>query len=364
MDRLPLHDLHQRLGARFTSVNQAEAVNDYGDFLAEHAALRDSVGFLDLSFRSRICLTGTDRVRFLHGQVTNDVKGLPAGAGCYAALATAKGKMQSDLNIFRLPEELLLDFEPGLTEPISRRLEGFIVADDVQVTDVAPHYGLFSLQGPNAVAAFRTLGLFSELPGKALSFVSVVDPGLGELYLMNQPRLGTVGLDLFVPVASLGVMAERLLAAVKPLGGRPTGWQALETARIEAGIPRFGQDMDETNLPLECGIETRAVSYTKGCYIGQEIINRVHTLGHVTKELRGLRLADDLQALPNKGDKLLHADKEAGYITSAAWSPALKANIALGYVRREANTPGTELTLCTGVSDTPAKIIALPFGKD
>jgi folate-binding protein YgfZ len=358
MELLHLRDLHLRLGARFSSVNQAETVNDYGDFLAEHSALRQGVGFLDLSFRSRLCLTGADRVRFLHGQVTNDIKSLPPGAGCYAALATAKGKMESDLYIFRLSEELLLDFEPGLTERISGRLESFIVADDVQLTDVAPHYGLLSLQGPNAGAAALALEVFSELPAKPLGFVSVTAPKLGEVYLMNQPRLGTVGFDLFVPVASLGVVAERLLAAVN-LGGCPAGWQALETARIEAGIPRFGQDMDETTLPLECGIEARAVSYSKGCYIGQEIINRVHTHGHVTKELRSLRLADSLKALPDKGDKLFHAGKEAGYITSAAWSPALKANIALGYVRREANAPGTELTLRTPASDSPAQIIAL-----
>ena len=142
-------------------------VNDYGDWPAEHAALRESAGVLDLSFRSRLCLTGADRVRFLHGQVTNDVKKLRVGEGCYAALVTAKGKMESDLNIFCLQDELLLDFEPGLTEKISQRLEKFIVADDVQIVDVAPHYGLLSVQGPKAEEVVRALGLFG-VPSRPL----------------------------------------------------------------------------------------------------------------------------------------------------------------------------------------------------
>ena len=162
------------------------------------------------------------------------------------------------------------------------------------------------------------------------------------------------GFDLFVPNNSLGAVADKLIAAAKQIGGRAVGWQAFETARIEAGIPRFGADMDETNIPLECGIESRAVTYNKGCYIGQEVINRIHSVGHVNRELRGLRLADDLKTLPQRGDKLFHAGKEVGYVTSAVKSPALNVNIALGYVRREVNQIGNELTL-QGTGESPAK---------
>ena len=129
----------------------------------------------------------------------------------------------------------------------------------------------------------------------------------------NNSRLGACGFDLFVPNNSLGAVADKLIAAAKHIGGRAIGWTAFETARIEAGIPRFGADMDETNIPLECGIESRAVSYSKGCYIGQEVINRIHSIGHVNRELRGLRLADDLKALPQRGDKLFFNGKEAGH---------------------------------------------------
>jgi folate-binding protein YgfZ len=161
-------------------------------------------------------------------------------------------------------------------------------------------------------------------------------------------------------------VADKLIAAAKQIGGRACGWQAFETARIEAGIPRFGVDMDETNIPLECGIENRAVSYSKGCYIGQEVINRIHSFGHVTRELRGLRLAAPASAgqpLPQRGDKLFRNGKEIGYVTSAIKSPMLGATIALGYVRREANQIGTELVLRTAAGEYPAKIVELPFRK-
>jgi len=400
---LPLHEFHHRLGAQFAGLNGAEIVNDYGDGLAEYAALRQSAGVLDFSFRSRICLTGADRVRFLHGQVTKDVKKLRTGEGCYAVLTTNKGKMESDLNIFCLADELLLDFEPGLTEKVSQRLEKFIVADDVQIVDVAPSYDLLSVQGPKAGEVVRALGLFgvppsggpvgtqpgrvnAELPGLPFNSVKISDATLGEIYLMNHARLDSPwwserprepqsrqdgssaasphqnGFDLFVPNSSLGAAADKLIAAVKQIGGRACGWQAFETARIEEGIPRFGMDMDETNLPLECGIENRAVSYNKGCYIGQEVINRIHSIGHVNKELRGLRLPDDVNSLPVRGDKLFHAGKEIGYITSAVKSPTF-GNIALGYVRREANQIGTQLILRTAAGESPAKIAELPFVK-
>jgi folate-binding protein YgfZ len=363
MNPLPLHEFHHGLHARFAELNGAEIVADYGDWLAEHAALRETAGVIDLSFRSRMCLTGADRVRFLHGQVTNDVKKLRTGEGCYSAITTAKGKMESDLNIFALADELLLDFEPGLTEKISQRLEKFIVADDVQIVDVAPHYGLLSVQGPKAAEVVRALNLFPEIPAQQLGSIKISDDTLGEIYLANNPRLGTDGFDLFVPNNSLGAVADKLIAAAKRIGGRAVGWTAFETARIEAGIPRFGADMDGTNIPLECGIESRAIVYNKGCYIGQEVINRIHSVGHVTRELRALRLATDLESLPRKGDKLFHAGKEVGYVTGAVKSPALNANIALGYVRREANQIGNELTLRTAAGESPAKIVALPFVK-
>jgi glycine cleavage system aminomethyltransferase T len=240
-----------------TNLNGVEV--NQGDLTTGHAALWESAGVLDLSSRSRLCFAGADRVRFLHGQVTNDVKGLRVGEGCYAALITAKGKMQSDMNIYCLPEELLLDFEPGLTASVSERLENYVIADDVQIIDVAPNYGLLSVQGPKAESVIRAVGLGNELPDKPFGFVRKAESDFGEVHVMNQPRLGSSGYDLLVLKDQIGALKAKLIAQATSKGGGECGWAAFETARIEAGIPRFGADMDETTNPLETGLETRAI---------------------------------------------------------------------------------------------------------
>ena len=364
MTPLVLHEVHAALDARFTEVNGHEVAADYGDWLAEHAALRTAAGVGDLSFRGRICLTGEDRVRLLNGQVTNDVKALPPGTGCHAAFCSPKGRLVADAFIYALPQELLLDFEPGLTPPLLARLEHHIVAEDVQVVDVAPYYGLFTVQGPQAAEVVGKLGLFPELPDKPLAFVTASDPTLGDLYLMNHARAGFAGFDLFVPTDALAAVLDKLVAAVKEVGGRLAGFTALEAARFEAGIPRFGVEMDETHLPPEAGLERDAISYTKGCYTGQETIARIRTYGQVTKALRGLRLADDLAALPIKGDKIIKDGRDVGTIVSALKSPALHQNLALAYIRKECNAPGTALTLRTATGESQVEIVKLPFGAE
>lgn len=360
MRPLALHEFHRRFEPRFGRVNGFEVVIDYGHPRAEFEALRETAGILDLGFRSRLCLIGADRARFLHGQVTNDVKGLQPGQGCYAALVTAKGRMQSDLNIYCLTDELLLDFEPGLATAVSARLEKHVVADDVQIVDVADACGLLSVQGPAAEAVVRGLEWFEEIPAASHGSVRAATASPGEVYLMSQPRAGAAGFDLFVPAAALPAAAEKLLAAAAAPGARVCGWEALERARIQAGIPRYGADMDESHFPQECGIEQRAVSYTKGCYLGQEVLNRIHTMGHVNRLLRGVRLLGGPDTGAARGDKLLAAGKEVGSLTSVAVCPELDAPLALGYVRREASQPGTELVVRTGRGNAVARVEDLP----
>jgi folate-binding protein YgfZ len=360
MGSLLLHEFHQAVGARFMDLNGQEAVADYGDPPAEHATLDESAGISDLSFRGRLCVLGTDRVKFLNGQVTNNVKDLRTGGGCYAALVSAKGKIQSDLHIYILENEILLEFEPGLGGAVQQRLEKYIIAEDAQVADVSAHYGLWSVQGPKAAAVIKSLPWNFPIPEKPNAVAKVDDAALGEIYVMNRARTHRAGYDLFVPSGAMQAVAGQLVTVAKETGGRFCGWQALETARIEAGIPRFGADMDETNLASEV-LDTEAISYSKGCYIGQEVIARIRTYGQVAKALRGLRLPDNLRALPVKGDKLFLGEKEVGCITSAVASPKLKANIALGCVRREANQTGTELLLQMPPDKVPVKIVNLPF---
>ena len=203
-----------------------------------------------------------------------------------------------------------------------------------------------------------------ELPIKSFNFVRKPETIFGELHVINHPRSGTTGFDLLITTDAVENLKKELIAAAKTEGGRECGWAAFEIARIEAGIPRFGADMDETINPLEAGLETRAISFSKGCYIGQEVISRIKTYSEVQKALRGLRLADDLKSLPKKGDKLFRDDKEAGFITSATASPKLNANIALGYVKREMNQVGTELILRRDDGESRAQIVELPFVKN
>ncbi|HKQ36704.1 MAG TPA: glycine cleavage T C-terminal barrel domain-containing protein [Verrucomicrobiae bacterium] len=283
--------------------------------IADYWRLRRNVGWLDLSARSRLLIKGADRKRFLHGQVSNDVNKLQAGQGCYAAIVTAKGKIESDVFIWCLEDALLLDFEPGLTQKIAARFDKYVIADDVQIEDASGLYNMYTVQGREVSPP----------------------PHVGG-YVFGNARGTAKGFDVFVP---FGQKVD--------LPGTQVSEEALEIVRIEAGQPRFGVDMDESNLAPEAGIEARAISYAKGCYIGQEVISRVRTYGQVARALRGLRC----ESLLKRGDKLFLQGKEVGYVTSAVFSPALQQNIALGYVRREHNAIGTRLD--------GAEIVQLPF---
>jgi len=358
---LALHDSHARWGGTLGSVHGCEVVFHYGDVAAEHGALREAAAALDLGFRTRLVVMGTDRDRFLNGQVTNDLRRLEVGQGCYAAIVNARGKMDGDAGIYRLPEEWLLDCEPGLTETLSSRLERHVVAEEVRMLDATPHYGLLSVQGPKAEEVIRRLLPDLPLPPAPYAFASFRHPAWGESYCMNQPRLGRPGYDLHLPAAGLVSAASQLDAAVRAVGGRWAGWEALETARVEAGIPRFGADMDNTTLPPEAGIESRAISYAKGCYIGQEIIARIRTYGQVARTLRGLRLTSPSAPLPDPGDPLLLGAQVMGKITSAVRSPVLGVPIALGYVRRECQAIGTVLEVRSARGGNTAEIVPLPF---
>ena len=345
MGALPLHSFHERQKALFSELSGEEVVQSYGSLQQEYTCLTKRAALLDLSFRGRVCLLGSDREKFLHGQVTNDVAGLKVGEGCYAAIVDGKAKLQSDLFIYKLAEEILLDFEPGLTERIVQRLEKYIIAEDVQVVDVSPHYGLFSVQGPESEQVLRESSWFENFPGRELAWAKDEVPEVGEVYLMRNARLGTKGFDLFIPTGGLENAAGKLNEAAAKAGGGWAGWGAFDTARIEAGVPRFGVDMDESNLAPEA-LLTNAISYSKGCYIGQEIIARIRTYGSVAKSLRMLQLPAELHELPAPGVKLVTGDgKEAGYITSSSLSPKSGGKVALGYVRREMNAPGTLLRL-------------------
>ena len=347
---------HLQHGAQFGEVNGQQVVRTYGNLTAEYEALTKSVALLDLSFRGRVCLTGADRVRFLHGQVTNNIKSLATGSGCYTAIVNAKGKMEADANVYALESELLLDFEAGFTTAVTSRLEKYIVADDVQVVDVAALYGLLSLQGPAAESCVRKSGLFPAVPEQQFSVEKLTDAGSEDIYLARRSRVGVPGFEVFVPAAVFSEVANKFLKAVRAEGGGLSAWDALEIARVEAGIPRYGPDMDQTAFPAEAGIDAQAVSYSKGCYIGQEVLNRIHTMGHVNRTLRTLLFGPGVTALPQRGDTVLSGVKQVGQVTSAVQSVRSGRPMALAYVRSEAAASGTELVVRTADAEHPCTV--------
>ena len=310
----------------------------------EFTALTEGAGWLDQSDRSRLCLLGADRARFLHGQVTNDINGLGEFTGCYAALVNAKGKMESDLFAYRLANEILLDFEPGLTAAVQARLERYVIAEDVEIADVAPHFGLLTVQGPQAEAVLTKLDL--PAPTEPLTVAQTED----EIYIVHQPRLGTDGFDLFIPIDAMNAWRERL-ATIAPRCQMP----AFEKARVLATIPQFGVDLTTDNFPPEGGLETRAISYAKGCYIGQEIIARIRTYGKVNKVLRGL----SLEGAAAIGDPVLHEGTPVGTLSSVCHEPSA----ALAIIKRTASEPGTVLSVDTKNGSVSAQVATLPFEK-
>jgi folate-binding protein YgfZ len=253
--------------------------------------------------------------------------------------------MTSDLNIFVLADEILLDFEPGLTTKVTERLEKYIIADDVQIVDASGSFGLVSVLGPKGASICEGLGW--RVP-KSSYGIELQDG----VYVANVPRLGEPGVDLYFQLEGESPVAKLTSAGIELCSS-----EAFDVARVEQGIPKFGIDMDENTLAPEA-LGENAISYAKGCYIGQEVIARIRTYGQVAKALRGMRFAQDTP-VPQRGDKILHDGKEVGWITSAVYSPKLERPIALGYVRKECNQIGAALS----VNNSSAQIVSMPFKR-
>ena len=291
--------------------------------------------FLDLSDRTKLRLTGEDRLRFLNGQVSNDMRRAKADEAVYTGVMTIKGKLCADAFVHVEGEALLVDADGELRESLAARLEKYIIADDVQVEDVTDQVGLFHL-----------LDFYDE-PGntavpKLPSVLREIGPGVRGV---RATRLGRPGMDVIFDAALDSIVRAQMHHARYTLLNE----DAAEAMRILMGVPRWGAELDESVLPAEAGIEERAVSFSKGCYIGQEVVSRVRSVGHVNRQLRGFRATD---ASPLYAGMRLHATdaagtvgKEVGRITSAAPSAGHggAAFVALGYVRREAGDAGTTL---------------------
>jgi tRNA-modifying protein YgfZ len=306
---------------------------------AEHQALTERCGLVDRSERGKLALTGAEAKEFLHGQVTNDVEALQPGQGCYAAFLTHKGKMLGDLRVLHFGDELFLDTERVALQELFNMIRRYKLGRDVELHKRTVERGLLSLVGPGA----------REAAGP-----STVGPREHD----NAPaEVGGVPVRLVTTSEGIDVIcdAARTAEVKAALAGVPeVSEAAAEIVRVEAGRPRYGVDLDDSVIPQEAGLNERAVSFTKGCYVGQETVARLFYRGKPNRHLRGLRLSEPAAT----GDALRLGDRQVGRLGSAVVSPAL-GPIGLAIVRREAG-PGDTLAVGNGDGAT-ATVVELPF---
>lgn len=321
MEPLALHTLHQTLGAIFGGWNEREIVEHYGFPAAEYAAWRSSAALFDLSHRQVLRVAGNDRVSFLQGMLTNDVQSLGVGEQIYAALLTTKGSMICDVRVLKRESDFLLELEAGLAPKAKATLEKYIISEDVELSDASGDFGLLALAGPQTDALLAQFGK--------------------DVSILQDDVLGATARRLLIPKDSLGAIAQRLVSPSLGSAPRPAGMQTYEVVRVQSRIPRYGIDMDEQTIPLEANLQ-RAISYTKGCYVGQEVIARITYRGHVNRLLCGLVLEDHL---PQPKTTLFREGKAVGFVTSAVRSFEQNRVTAMGYVHRDSSEPGTQLNV-------------------
>jgi aminomethyltransferase len=359
MQRSTLYPLHQALGATFTTIAEWEMPQHFGNTQAEYQALRHGVGLCDLSHRGLVRVTGQDRQRFLHAMVSNDIQSLQPGQGCYTTFLTAKGHLIADFVVYAEADAYLLELEPQVVRPFIEALEFFVISEDVTLHDECGHWGLLALQGPRA-AELLTLALGQAMPALQMYASTTCQIAGHVVRCMRRSHTGQLGYQLLAPPEALQDVWQALWVHREACEARAVGLKTLDVARIEAGIPVYGPDMTAETLPIEANLEA-AISYTKGCYIGQEVIARIQARGHVNRKLVGLLLQGEV--LPEHGAKIVSPQREVGWITSATFSPSRQQNIALGYVRREVLTPGTPLEVHTHGITLGATVEELPFYK-
>jgi folate-binding protein YgfZ len=327
--------------------------------------LHEGAGLVERRNRGQLLFSGADRRDFLQGLLTNDVQALQPGSGCYAALLTANGRMIADMRVFELGDSTLMDVDSQAAAVLRDRFDQSIFSEDVQVEDVSSRYRVLGVYGPSAssvVAAALTMdGASGALGLEAMPLYSNrrLETSDGSVIVVRSDEVGVEGFDLFVEESQ---SPEGLVDRLRASGALEVDDEAAEATRIEAGRPKFGVDMDSETIPLEAGIQDRAISLTKGCYVGQEIIIRVLHRGHgrVAKRLVGLTL-DPSSDLPRNGDAVQSGDRQIGAVTSATRSPALGRPIAMGYVHRDFTTPGTEVAVLTAGGSQPAVVTGLPI---
>jgi folate-binding protein YgfZ len=353
----PFAEREKAAGAVFTERFGVELPEHFGDPVAEYEAARAVAGLVDMSFRGVIELTGSDRLRWLNGQITNDVKDLKPGEGKLAAALNVKGHILADLAAYGLPASVWIDVNRDRAQVVRDAFDRYIVADDVLPENASDRYSHLMVVGAGAQR------FIAEVAGGGVRDLPAwhhAEAKLGDLpaRIFSTRWLAMPGCDAIVPAGAADRLWETLLNLGLARGLRPVGMAALDLLRVEAGWPWYGVDFDDSNLLMEA-LTPNHVSFTKGCYLGQEVVIRVEHQGHLNKKLTGLLVAGAF--VPSAKADILSGERKVGAVTSAVFSPALQRVIALGYVRRECWDPGTKLRIISGEQSLDAEVTEIPF---
>lgn len=349
----PLADFHKENGARFVEREGWSLPAHFGDPAAEYDAVRSAAGWLDLADRAILSVSGPDSVEWLQGMLSNDVAALKPGEGIPAAVLNIQGKILADVRVLRTADAFLLELDEPLAAGVLEHLNRYLIADEVELADLSGELAMISIQGPAAETALSGLLDAPSLPSGSLQHGEIEFAG-ARIRIVGATHTGEAGFDIVASADGLAAVAA--LPHARSI--RWVGLEAWETLRIEAGIARYGPDMDADTLLLETSLDD-AVSFTKGCYLGQETVERIHSRGHVNRKLVGLMAEGDTVPVP--GAPVLIDERAIGRITSATVSPRLGRPIALGYVHRDHIEPGSAVLIGHGDDRIAASVRALPF---
>ena len=329
---LVLH--HEKMGAQ---LDPAKSPLSFSDPVEEYWAIKKAAGLADISNNGRLIITGKDRVTFLNGLLTNDITKIAEDGGQHSALLNPKARVIADLYLYRQPESILVDTGNSPASEIKENLERFIITEDVQLQNASTDLVQLTIQGPRSSQVIKdTLGLVVE-DLKLLHYKS-----LGPSSIISRDRTGKGGYDIVLPNEEAEAVWQGFLLKAGDSGLRPVGSRAMEMLRIEAGYPKYGVDIDQDIIVLEAGFKD-AISFTKGCYLGQEVVARATHIGRVNKQLVGLEITASAAPLPQS--KLISNGVEVGFITSAVFSPESGKVVGLGYLNRDNAKEGAVLTI-------------------
>lgn len=313
----------------------------------EYWTIRNQAGLADMSHLGLLRVTGKDRLPFLNGLLTNEVLKLKAGEGVRSALLNTKARVLADLHLYSRDEDLIVDTGYTPSARVKEILDQYIITEDVQVKETSSQLVHLTLQGPEAGRLAKEILGFSTLETKPLQHKMI-----GPTMIIDRDRTGQTGFDMIIPTDE----AEAVWQGFLLKGVSPVGQDALEILRLETGYPRYGVDVDENIIILEAGFKD-AISFTKGCYMGQEVVARATHIGRVNKNL--VQFRSESEQAPDPKSKFSLNGKEAGYVTSAAFSPGLKAVMGLGYAQRDFAKEGTRLEIDSDNGQLRAEILRL-----